>query len=107
MDSPSGAHEVMSGFAVAGCQVVLFATGTCNPVGNALMPVVKVCGNREWVGRMADHVDVDVSGVVEEGMDLNEAADRVWEVLVRVLGGERTRTEICGHREFVVVPTGL
>lgn len=107
MDSPSGAHEVMSGFAVAGCQVVLFATGTCNPVGNALLPVVKVCGNREWGRRMADHVDVDVSGVVEEGMAVDEAAERVWEALVRVLDGDLTRTEICGHREFAVVPTGL
>ncbi len=107
MDSPSGAHEVMSGFAVAGCQVVLFATGTCNPVGNALVPVVKVCGNREWVQRMSDHVDVDVSAVVEEGMPVEKAAERVWEELVRVLDGKQTRAEICGHREFSMVPTGL
>lgn len=107
MDSPSGAHEVMSGFAVAGCQLVLFATGTCNPVGNALVPVIKVCGNREWVGRMRDHVDVDVSGVVEEGMPVDQGAERVWAELMRVLEGSLTRSELCGHREFSVVPTGL
>lgn len=107
MDSPSGAHEVMSGFAVAGCQVVLFATGTCNPVGNALLPVVKVCGNREWVMRMAEHVDVDVSGILEGEESLEEAVEKVWECLVRVLHGMMTRTEICGHTEFAMIPTGL
>lgn len=107
MDSPSGAHEVMSGFAVAGCQVILFATGSCNPVGNALVPVVKVCGNREWAARMADHVDVDVSGVVEGDRNLEEAAEAVWAYLRDVLNGRPTRAELCGHVEFSVVPTGL
>ncbi len=107
MDSPSGAHEVMSGLAAAGCHAVLFATGTCNPVGNLLMPVVKVCGNREWVRRMADHVDVDVSDVVEEGASVEAAAARVMERLVRVIRGALTRSEICRHVEFSVVPTGL
>jgi altronate dehydratase large subunit len=107
MDSPSGAHEVMSGFAAAGCNVVLFATGTCNPVGNLLMPVIKVCGNREWFGRMGDHVDVDVSGVVEEDILLEEGARWVLDKLMRVIRGGLTRSEICRHTEFSMVPTGL
>lgn len=107
MDSSSGAHEVMSAFAVAGCHLVLFTTGTCNPVGNLLMPVIKVCGNREWVGRMADHVDVDVSAVLEEGATFEDGARRVMDKLARVISGALTRSEICRHTEFSVVPTGL
>jgi altronate dehydratase len=107
MDSSSGAHEVMSAFAAAGCHLVLFTTGTCNPVGNLLMPVIKVCGNREWLARMADHQDVDVSAVIEEGASFADGAKHVMDKLVRVVGGALTRSEICRHTEFPVVPTGL
>lgn len=107
MDSSSGAHEVLSAFAAAGCHLALFTTGTCNPVGNLLMPVIKVCGNREWIGRMADHQDVDVSTVIEEGATFAEGAKLVMDKLVRVVGGALTSSEICRHTEFSVVPTGL
>jgi altronate dehydratase len=76
-------------------------------VGNLLMPVIKVCGNREWVGRMADHVDVDVSAVLEEGATFEDGARRVMDKLARVISGALTRSEICRHTEFSVVPTGL
>jgi altronate dehydratase len=107
MDSSSGAHEVMSAFAAAGCQLVIFTTGSCNPVGNLLMPVIKVCGNREAMTKMADHQDVDVSAVIEEGATFAQGAQRVMDKLAKVAGGALTSSEICRHIEFPVVPTGL
>ena len=107
MDSSSGAHEVISAMAQAGCHVVLFTTGSCNPVGNLLIPVIKVCGNRERLKKMADHQDVDVSAVIEEGASFADGAKRVMDKLVRVVGGGLTRSEICRHTDFPVVPTGL
>ena len=107
MDSSSGAHEVISALAQAGCQLVLFTTGSCNPVGNLLIPVIKVCGNRKWLKQMADHQDVDVSAVIEEGASFADGAKRVMDKLARVAGGALTRSEICRHIDFPVVPTGL
>jgi altronate dehydratase len=50
---------------------------------------------------------VDVSAVVEEGATIEDGAKRVMDRLARVVSGALTRSEICRHIEFSVVPTGL
>ena len=41
MDSPSAATEVLTGLSAAGAQIILFSTGTGNPVGNPISPVLR------------------------------------------------------------------
>ena len=63
MDSSSAAAEMVTLCAAAGFAVHFFPTGQCNVIGNPILPVIKLCANPRTVRLMADHLDVDVSGI--------------------------------------------
>jgi altronate dehydratase large subunit len=107
MDSPSAAQEVLTALTSAGSQLILFSTGLGNPSGTPISPVIKVTGNRYTVKRIPEHIDVDVSGMIFEDMQRSEAGDKIYEFMLKVINGKRTKAEILKHREFSPVPVGL
>ena len=107
MDSPSAAQAVLTALCAAGCQVILFSTGTGNPVGTAVAPVVKITANPRTASRMAEHVDVDVSLVLEGRMGMEEAGRKILHETVAVINGRMTKAEALKHREFAPLPAGL
>lgn len=107
MDSPSAASEVVTGLSACGAQMVLFSTGSCNPVGNPISPVLKVTSNPRTVSRMYQHLDVDVSHILTRGMTLREAGDKIVDAITAVSNGRLTAAEITGHLEFAPLPVGL
>lgn len=107
MDSPSAASEVVTGLSACGAQMILFSTGTCNPVGNPISPVLKVTSNPRTVARMREHLDVDISGVLTSGMSLRDAGDRIVDAIIAVANGKLTTAEVTGHLEFAPLPVGL
>jgi altronate dehydratase large subunit len=107
MDSPAAAAEVMTGLSAAGAQMILFSTGSGNPVGNPITPVLKITSHPGTPTRMRDHIDVDVSDMISGSMSAREAGDRIVEAAVRVINGRLTRAEVVGHVEFAPIPVGL
>jgi altronate dehydratase large subunit len=107
MDSPSAASEVVTGLSAAGAQMVLFSTGTCNPVGNPISPVLKLTSNPRTVARMKEHLDVDISDVLSSNTSLRDAGDRIVDAIVSVANGRLTTAEVLGHMEFAPIPVGL
>ena len=86
--------------AAAGAQVVLFTTGQGTPVGNAIVPVIKVCGNPETCTLLADHVDVPLDGYFSGILDRAQAGERVLQRLRMTLEGTPTQAELWGHEEY-------
>lgn len=107
MDSPSAASEVVTGLSAAGAQMILFSTGTCNPVGNPISPVLKITSNPRTVARMKQHLDVDISDVLSANTSLPEAGDRIVDAIISVANGRLTTAEVVGHMEFAPIPVGL
>jgi (2R)-sulfolactate sulfo-lyase subunit beta len=105
MDTSSAAAEAVTLWAAAGAAIHLFTTGQGNIVGHPILPVVKISANPRTVAEMAEHIDVDVSGLIRGELDLDAAADQVWEMMRRVSAGRLTCAEVLGHREFA--PTRL
>jgi altronate dehydratase large subunit len=52
--------------------------------------------------RMADNLDVDVSGVLSATETIDAAADRLFAHLLEVASGTLTAAERLGHREFAI-----
>jgi (2R)-sulfolactate sulfo-lyase subunit beta len=102
MDSSSAAAEMVTLCAAAGFVVHLFPTGQCNVIGNPILPVIKLCANPRTVRLMADHVDVDVSGITRRELTLDQAGDKLLECMFRTANGRLTAAEALGHREFVL-----
>jgi len=102
MDSSSAAAEHITLMAAGGAVLHLFPTGQGNVVGHPVEPVVKISANPRTVRAMAEHIDVDVSGLLSREMTLREAGDLLMEHLVRTANGRLTSAEVLGHREFVM-----
>jgi (2R)-sulfolactate sulfo-lyase subunit beta len=102
MDSSSAAAEMVTLCAAAGFVVHLFPTGQCNVIGNPILPVIKLCANPRTVRLMADHVDVDVSGITRREINMDEAGDKLLDCMLRTANGRLTAAEALGHREFVL-----
>jgi len=63
--------------------------------------VIKVCGNPRTSEKLSEHIDVDVSDVITENKTLEEAAEKVFEKLVKVASGEKTKAEITGYDKTI------
>jgi (2R)-sulfolactate sulfo-lyase subunit beta len=51
---------------------------------------------------MAEHFDVDVSGLLRRDMNLDEAGDKLLKMMIRTANGRMTSAEVLGHREFIM-----
>ena len=102
MDSSSAAAEMVTLCAAAGFAAHFFPTGQGNVIGNAILPVIKICANPKTVRTMGEHIDVDVSGLLRREENMDQAGDKLLECLLRTADGELTASEILGHREFVL-----
>jgi len=100
MDSSGAGAEMVTACAAAGAVVQLFTTGQGNVVGNPVLPVIKITGNPKCARTMADHIDVDVSKLLQREMNLDDAADAVMSMLARTCSGRLSAAEALGHREF-------
>jgi (2R)-sulfolactate sulfo-lyase subunit beta len=100
MDSSSAAAEHVTLMAAGGAVVHLFPTGQGNVIGNPIEPVVKVTANPNTAATMAEHIDVDVSGLLSRELRLEEAGDMLMDNVVRTANGRLTAAEVLGHREF-------
>jgi altronate hydrolase len=85
-----------------GSHLILFSTGRGSVVGSAISPVIKVCANPETYKRMQDDMDVDAGRILEGRATLREVGTEIFDLVARVAGGERTRSESLGHQEFIL-----
>jgi (2R)-sulfolactate sulfo-lyase subunit beta len=102
MDTSSAAAEAVTLWAASGAVVHLFPTGQGNVIGNPIEPVIKLTGNPKTVATMAEHIDVDVSPILQGEMTLDQAGDALLDMIVRTANGRLTAAEALGHREFAM-----
>jgi len=100
MDSSSAAAEMVTLCAAAGYAVHFFPTGQGNVIGNPILPVIKLTANPRTQRTMGEHIDVDVTGLLQRRMGLDEAGEALLGCMLRTAEGELTAAELLGHREF-------
>jgi (2R)-sulfolactate sulfo-lyase subunit beta len=102
MDTSCAAAEFITLTAAAGAVIHLFPTGQGNVVGHPIEPVLKISANPLTVATMGEHMDLDVSGLLQLEYSLAEAGDRLGAVIDRTVNGRLTCAEALGHREFAL-----
>ena len=102
MDSSSAAAEMVTLAAASGFVVHFFPPGQGNVFGNPILPVIKLSANPRTVRTMSEHIDVDVTGLLQREYDLNAAGDKLLDMMIRTCNGRNTSAEALGHREFVM-----
>ena len=102
MDSSSAAAEHITLMCAGGAVVHLFPTGQGNVVGHPVEPVIKLTANPNTTRTMAEHIDLDVSGLLSRELTLESAGERLLELIARTANGRLTCAETLGHREFAL-----
>lgn len=85
-----------------GCHLTFLVTGRGNVVGSAVAPVIKVTGNSRTFARMVGDMDFDAGPVLRGEENPQALGARLAELTARVAGGERTRSEALGHKEYFI-----
>jgi altronate dehydratase large subunit len=106
MDAPAPGTENITALAAGGCQLILFATGVGNTIGNPVCPTIKICGNPRTCETLAAHIDVNLSPVLEEGLAMEEAGKWLADAMVDVMNGKLTCCEVLGETEVAISRIG-
>jgi altronate dehydratase large subunit len=69
------------------------------------VPVIKITGNRNTWENLQDHMDLDVSGVMEGMETLSAAGNRIFEDILEVASGKLTKAEISGYTKAMDIYT--
>jgi len=83
-----------------GAQIIIFTTGRGSVVGSAIAPVIKVCANPDTYQRMVGDMDVNAGRILRGDAGLDEVGHEIRDLVEAVAGGEATKSEALGHREF-------
>lgn len=102
MDSSSAAAECVTLMAAGGFVVHAFPTGQGNIIGNPILPVVKITANPRTMRTMSEHIDVDVTGILTRELTLDQAGDKLIDMIIKTANGRMTAAEALGHKEFVM-----
>ena len=107
MDAPTGGVENTTALAGAGCQLIIFSTGKGNPLGNPIVPTIKVTGNDRTIKKSGENIDVDLSAVIVEDMSLEKAGEILYERMIDHANGKLTTAEALGDLEIAVTRIGF
>jgi altronate hydrolase len=101
MNTPGYDPASLTGLAAGGVNVIAFTTGRGSAIGFPTIPVVKIASNSPMYERMRDNMDVNAGRIADGEATVQEVGREIFEMVVRVASGERTRAEKLGHKEFV------
>jgi altronate dehydratase large subunit len=102
MDTPGYDIESVTGMVAGGAQICVFTTGRGTPIGNPIIPVIKITGNRQTYNNMVDNIDLDISGVVNGEKSISECGEMIFEELIDVCNGKYTKAESYGFGELSI-----
>ena len=95
VNQPQGANDsyAVTTQAMAGNHLCLFTTGRGNPIGNAVMPSVKVTGNPVTYANLQEFFDYNAAPVLRGEKSVEEAGLELYEKILDICDGELTCSE--------------
>ena len=91
-----------TGNLAGGAQVILFTTGRGSPVGSPIAPVIKITGNPHTYKKMEDNMDINAGTIIEGKETVEQVSNRIFDELLKVASGKKTKSEILGYKEFAI-----
>ncbi|MFZ7101065.1 MAG: UxaA family hydrolase [Peptococcaceae bacterium] len=93
MATPGHGAESITGIAAGGAQLLVFSTGGGHTISHPIMPTIKVTGNPFSAGYMKDTVDLDISGILEADLTIEQAGEMILKEVLEVASGKITKSE--------------
>jgi altronate hydrolase len=103
MDTPGYDPVSATGQVAGGANVLAFTTGRGSAYGCKPTPSIKIATNSEMYHKMIDDMDIN-GGEVVEGSSLEEKGQEIFDMILRVASGEKTKSELLGYGDNEFVP---
>jgi len=97
MDTPGREPEALTGLVAGGAQIIAFTTGRGAPHGFPIAPVIKIVGNPKTFEKMIDDMDINAGTIVDGKETPSEVGNRIYQEILKVASGKRTKSEIIGY----------
>ncbi|CAN5659786.1 altronate dehydratase family protein [soil metagenome] len=95
MDTPGYDPVSVTGQVAGGCNVVCFTTGRGSAFGFKPAPSIKIATNSTLFGSQEPDMDIN-AGKVLDGITLDQLGEEIFEKIVAVASGERSKSEAAG-----------
>lgn len=103
MDSPGFDPCSVTGQIASGATLIAFTTGRGSVSGYKPTPCLKLASNSDLYGRMASDMDINC-GDIAEGVPLGDKSAEIFEALIAVASGQKTKSEAQGFGGVEFVP---
>jgi altronate hydrolase len=106
MDTPGYDPVSMTGIVAGGANLLVFTTGRGSVFGCKPAPSIKVATNTPMYEHMIDDMDVN-AGVILDGTPVKEVGRQIFEEILAVASGKKTKSELNGVGEEEFAPWGI
>ncbi len=93
MDTPGYDPVAATGQVAGGANLVCFTTGRGSVFGCKPAPSIKLATNTPMYQRMEDDMDVNCGTILDGDESLQEVGQRIFDLMLRVASGEKTKSE--------------
>lgn len=103
MDSPGYDPVSATGQIASGANLITFTTGRGSAFGAKPAPSLKLSTNSDLYARMSEDIDLDCGDVID-GVPLEEKGRQIFDLMLRVASGEKSKSEELGYGDAEFVP---
>ncbi|MBQ4828498.1 altronate dehydratase [Alteromonas sp. MMG017] len=106
LQSPGNDAVSSTALAAAGANIVLFTTGRGTPLGFPV-PTIKIASNSDLALRKKHWIDFNAGKILDENIDIDQCADALFDCILAVASGQKTRNEENENREMAIWKNGV
>ena len=103
-DGPGFDPCALTGQVASGANMICFTTGRGSVYGCKPVPSLKLATNSAMYRRMDEDMDIDCGVVLDEGVTVAELGARIFERILEVASGDKTKSEALGFGDDEFVP---
>jgi altronate hydrolase len=103
MDTPGYDPVSVTGQVAGGCNMLVFTTGRGSAYGCKPTPSIKLATNSDIYQRMIDDMDLNCGDVLD-GVSLEDKGHEIFDMVLRVASGEKSKSEQLGYGDAEYVP---
>ena len=107
MDTPGYDAVSMTGLVAGGCNIGVFTTGRGSVYGCKPMPCIKVATNTPLYNWMEEDMDLNAGTILDGNETVEQVGRRIFQKIVAVAGGEKTKSELAGMGDEEFAPWQL
>ena len=107
MDTPGYDPVSATGQVAGGANLICFTTGRGSAYGCAPSPSLKLSTNTALWQRQEDDIDLNCGAIVEGLETVQQAGERIFELMLQTASGHKTKSEQHGYGQSEFVPWQL